>query len=214
LDRGLWTADRSINVSDQSTGRTAGRNAPRFGRDEQELLTAIVLLGLFLYLRFNLADFVTGRRGAGFVDPDFWPGLLIDFIIVMTLLYGFQVYRRRAAGLDPSEIPDVASRVATSEESASEALHEVAISGDLKRLVLGFFLLWLYIYSMTRIGFLPSTFLFSIVFLRFVGEKRPLVLAAIPVTIVGSILVVFTRLLVVPLPRGTGFFLELSTRFY
>ena len=201
-------------MSDQSTGRTAGRNAPRFGRNEQELLTAIVLLGLFLYLRFNLADLVTGRRGAGFVDPDFWPGLLIDFIIVMLLVYGFQVYRRRAAGLDPSEIPDVSSRVASDDESASEALHEVAVSGNLLRLLLGFFLLWLYIFSLAKIGFVPSTFIFSLVFLRFVGEKRLLVLAAIPVTIVGSILVVFTRLLVVPLPRGSGFFLELSTRFY
>jgi len=201
-------------VSDQSTGRTAGRNAPRFGRNEQELLTAIVLLGLFLYLRFNLADLVTGRRGAGFVDPDFWPGLLIDFSIVMSLIYVFQSYRRRAAGLDRSGIPDVTARVTPPDPVASEGLHEVAISGDLKRLLLGFFLLWLYIFSMTRVGFLPSTFIFSLVFLRFVGEKRPLVLAAIPVAIVGSILLVFTRLLVVPLPRGTGFFLELSTRFY
>jgi len=200
-------------VSDQSTGRTAGRNAPRFGRDEQELLTALVLIGIFLYLRFNLADLVIGRRGAGYVDADFWPGWLINIGILTSAIYGFQVWRRRSAGLDPSDVEDVASRV-ESVEKRGDALHEVAVSGNLARLLLGFLLLFLYIYSMPTIGFLPSTLLFSIVFLRFVGEKRPLVLAAIPLVIVGSILMVFTRLLVVPLPRGTGFFLELSTRFY
>jgi putative tricarboxylic transport membrane protein len=199
-------------VSEQHAGRTAGPRAPRFGRAEQELLTALVLLLGAVYFRLNIADFVTGRRGAGFVDPDFWPGWLLNVIIVSSAIYAFQAWRKRSESADASGIATVEERLAKDEPL--EGLHEVAVTGSIWRLLLGFAILWAYIYSMTRIGFLPSTFLFALTFLLFVGERRPLVLVAIPVTIVAAILGVFTRLLVVPLPRGTGFFLELSTFFY
>jgi putative tricarboxylic transport membrane protein len=200
-------------VSESHVGRTAGPRAPRFGRAEQELLTAIVLLAGSLYLRLNMGDFITGRRGAGYVDPDFWPGWLLNVIIVSSAVYALQAWRRRSSSADPSGVASVAERVSPHEEEI-EGLHEVAVSGSLVRLLLGFAILWAYVYSMTRIGFVPSTFVFSLVFLRFVGERRPLVLAVIPVTIVVAILGVFTRLLVVPLPRGSGIFLEFSTFFY
>jgi len=200
-------------VSEQHTGRTAGPRAPRFGRAEQELLTAVVLLLGSLYLRLNMGDFVTGRRGAGYVDPDFWPGWLLNVIIVSSAIYALQAWRKRSAGSDPSDVASVAERLAP-QDTDSEGLHKVTVSGSIPRLVLGFALLWGYIYSMTRVGFIPSTFVFSLLFLRFVGERRAAVLAAVPVTIVFAILGVFTRLLVVPLPRGSGFFLEISTFFY
>ena len=200
-------------MSEQHTGRTAGPRAPRFGRAEQELLTAVVLLLGSLYLRLNMGDFVTGRRGAGYVDPDFWPGWLLNVIIVSSAIYALQAWRKRSAGSDPSDVASVAERLAP-QDTDSEGLHKVTVSGSIPRLVLGFALLWGYIYSMTRVGFIPSTFVFSLLFLRFVGERRAAVLAAVPVTIVFAILGVFTRLLVVPLPRGSGFFLEISTFFY
>ena len=199
-------------MSEQHAGRTAGPRAPRFGRAEQELATALLILGIALYARLNIESFITGRRGAGFVDPDFWPGWLLNVIIVSAGFYALQSWRKRSAGSDPSGIATVKERIDAKDEV--EGLHEVAVSGSLVRLVLGFAILWAYIYSMTRVGFLPSTFVFSLVFLWFVGERRPVVLVAIPVTIVGAILGVFTRLLVVPLPRGTGVFLEFSTFFY
>lgn len=200
-------------MSEQHTGRTAGPRAPRFGRAEQEILTAVVLLLGSLYLRLNMGDFVTGRRGAGYVDPDFWPGWLLNVIIVSSAIYALQAWRKRSAGSDPSDVASVAERLAP-QDTDSEGLHKVTVSGSIPRLVLGFALLWGYIYSMTRVGFIPSTFVFSLLFLRFVGERRAAVLAAVPVTIVFAILGVFTRLLVVPLPRGSGFFLEISTFFY
>ena len=198
-------------MSESHVGRTAGPRAPRFGRAEQELLTAVVLLVGSLYLRLNIADFVTGLRGAGYVDSDFWPGWLLNVIIVTSALYTLQAWRKRSSATDASGVATASGRVAAPEV---KGLHEVAVSGSILKLVLGFAVLWAYVYGMTRIGFVPSTFLFSLVFLRFVGERRPLVLAIIPVTILVAILGVFTRLLVVPLPRGSGLFLEFSTFFY
>lgn len=203
-------------MSEQHTGRTAGPRAPRFGRAEQELLTGGVVLAIALYLRLNLEAHVVGRRGVGFVDPDFWPSWLLNFIVVTAAVYLFQTWRRRAAAAEPSGVATVTERLAEpagpSADSASP--DDAPMAGNLGRLLLGFGLLWSYIFAMTRIGFLPSTLLFAVIFLVFVGERRPLVIVAIPVTIAGSVLFVFTRLLVVPLPRGTGFFLELSTFFY
>ena len=200
-------------MSGPHIGRTAGPRAPRFGRAEQELLTAAVLLVGSLYFRLNIEQFVTGRRGAGYVDPDFWPGWLLNVIIVSSAFYLLQSWRKRSSSSDPSGVATASERVAAHEKEI-EGLHEVAVSGSIVRLLAGFGILWAYVFSMTRIGFIPSTFLFSLVFLRFVGERRPLVLAAIPVTILVAILGVFTRLLVVPLPRGSGIFLEFSTFFY
>jgi putative tricarboxylic transport membrane protein len=200
-------------VSEQHAGRTAGPRAPRFGRAEQELLTAVVLLLGALYLRLDIEGFVAGRRGAGFVDPDFWPGWLLNVIIASSAVYALQAWRKRSRSSDASDIATVSERISAQDEPV-EGLHQVAVSGSIWRLLLGFVILWAYIYSMTRIGFVPSTLLFAVAFLLFVGERRPLVLTLIPLTIVGAILGVFTRLLVVPLPRGTGFFLELSTFFY
>lgn len=203
-------------MSEHHTGRTAGPRAPRFGRAEQELLTGGIVLAVAVYLRLNLDTYIVGRRGAGYVDPDFWPSWLLNIIIATAAVYLFQTWRRRARGTESSGIATVAERVAdpSGQDDASDSLHEVTVSGNLGRLLMGFLLLWGYIFAMTRIGFVPSTLLFSLAFLGFVGERRPLVLVTIPVTIVGAILFVFTRLLVVPLPRGTGFFLELSTFFY
>lgn len=203
-------------MSESHVGRTAGPRAPRFGRAEQELVTAVVLLVGSLYLRLNITDFVTGRRGAGYVDPDFWPGWLLNVIIVSSALYTLQAWRKRSSATDASGVATASERVAAPGTAAPETkgLHEVAVSGSILKLVLGFVILWAYVYGMTRVGFVPSTFLFSLVFLRFVGERRPLMLAAIPVTILVAILGVFTRLLVVPLPRGNGIFLEFSTFFY
>jgi hypothetical protein len=67
---------------------------------------------------------------------------------------------------------------------------------------------------MRHVGFVPSTLVFSIVFLVFVGERRWKVIASFPILLLAALLYTFTRLLVVPLPRGSGFFLELSTYFY
>jgi hypothetical protein len=52
------------------------------------------------------------------------------------------------------------------------------------------------------------------VFLLFVGERRWWIVTGFPVVLLGALLFTFTRLLVVPLPRGTGVFLQFSTYFY
>lgn len=212
-----------------STGRDSdtGAGRPRFGKSEQEVVVGAVLLVAFLYLRLNLTGFVLGRRGAAYVDPDFWPGWLLNAAIVFALAYLVQmlmtVRRERSEAVsgpvalaeDADTAPAADGAVAAEGEEVEQAgVHTVAISKSTPKLFAGFALLWAYIYAMRFIGFVPSTFIFCIVFLLFVGERRWKPIALFPIGLTGVLIYIFTRLLVVPLPRGSGFFLDLSTYFY
>lgn len=206
-------------MSEQRTGQDgtdldAGPPPGRFGRKKQEIVVAAVILLGFLYLRINLVEHVRGRRGAAYLDPDFWPGLLLNAGIVLALVYlVLAVIRARRPDPDLPAVPKKPVEDAAVAEEEDHH-HDVALSGNPVALALGFLLLFGYIWSMTRIGFVPSTLLFSAGFLAFVGERRWYVITGFPVVLLGLMLYVFTRLLVVPLPRGRGFFVELSTYFY
>lgn len=203
-------------MSEQRTGSDGthqgdGQPPSRFGRKKQEIVVAAVLLIGFLYLRINLVEHVRGRRGAAYLDPDFWPGWLLNVGILLALVYlVLAVMRLRRAG-DP-DLPAAPRKPV--EDAEEDHHHDVKLSGNPVALLIGFLLLFGYIWGMTRIGFVPATLLFSAAFLFFVGERRWYVISAVPVVLLGLMLYVFTRLLVVPLPRGRGFFVELSTFFY
>jgi putative tricarboxylic transport membrane protein len=200
--------------------RDHGRTRPPFGRAEQEVVTAAVLLGVFAYLRYYLPVLIVGRRGGAYVDPDFWPGWLLNVALVFAAAYLVQsvrtVLRERAAANGAAARARTLARPAAPGEAEDEhtGLHEVALSGNLLKLTVGFALLWAYIFSLSIIGFVPSTAAFSVAFLLFLGERRPVAVVGFPVALLAVLLYVFTRLLVVPLPRGVGPFLEFSTYFY
>lgn len=201
-------------MSESQTGSDGNldvdRPRPRFGRKPQEIVVATVLLLGFLYLRVQLVEHVRGRRGAAYLDPDFWPGWLLNVGIVLALVYlVLAVIRARRQDPDPPAAPR-----RPVEDADEDHHHDVALSGNPVALAIGFLLLFGYIWGMTRIGFVPVTLLFAATFLFFVGERRWYVITGVPVVLLALMLYVFTRLLVVPLPRGRGVFVELSTYFY
>lgn len=192
------------------TGTEHSERPARFGRAKQEIVVAAVMLIGFLYLRIRIVEHVRGRRGAAYLDPDFWPGWLLNVGIVLALAYlVLAVMRARRHEVDAPAAPR--APVADADEDHH---HDVALSGNPVALLIGFLLLFGYIWGMTRIGFVPATLLFSAAFLVFVGERRWYVITGFPVVLLGLMLYVFTRLLVVPLPRGRGFFVDVSTFFY
>lgn len=226
-----------VGDEDRSVGR-------RFDRSRQEIMIAVVMLGVFVYLRLQIEDLVIGRRGAAFLDPDFWPGWLLNILILLAVIYLGQAIRR--AMRPPATEPPVESSVTADSEPAgmagelavdadagagadaeplapaseqhkdpeAEHVHETPARKNPLMLVVGFGLLFAFIWLMPRIGFIPSGLLFAVAFLLAVGERRWQIITSIPIVLMALVLYVFTRLLVVPLPRGRGFFLELSTYFY
>lgn len=91
---------------------------------------------------------------------------------------------------------------------------EVANTGGVGKLLGGIAVLAAFIYLLGPIGFVPAGFLFSVAFMLLVGERRWWVLLLFPVVALTVLLGIFTQLLVVSLPRGTGIFIDLSTYFY
>ncbi|HSK92126.1 MAG TPA: tripartite tricarboxylate transporter TctB family protein [Euzebyales bacterium] len=183
-----------------------------FSRAHQEVAVAALLLVTLVFLRVRLDSLITGRRGRTFIEPDFWPATLLTFGIVLSIIYlVLAVMRVRQVSADPQVEP--APRRDVPPDRHNLAAKDLA-TGSLGGLAGGFALLAGYIYLMTPIGFVPSTVLFCIVFLLFVGERRWYAIAGFTVIAVVALLGVFTRLLVVPLPRGTGVFLQFSTYLY
>jgi len=71
-----------------------------------------------------------------------------------------------------------------------------------------------YIFVMQGIGFALATFLYVLAFILVLGERRKWVLMISPVVVTALILVVFSRLIAMPLPKGMGFFADLSRFFF
>lgn len=209
-----------------------------------ELIVAIVLFLFFTGMRVFISSFMdlTVERWR-FVSPAVWPGwvLLIGVVLSAFLVYNAYVGLRKENGeVDEAEaeaetlsvedayeremalrakyqkegkILSVRELEALAEEQI-KATAEKATSKELLRLLMVLVVTFIYLYLIRTMGFITSTLIFSFVYLLLLKEKRPLVLAIAPIALVAVIWFVFTRLLVVPLPRGTGFFMLISNLFY
>jgi len=186
-----------------------GKKSPggfRWHSGYEEVVVAAVFLVGMLFFRLRLENFVFGRAGS-FLGPDFWPATLLTIgiglsavYLVLAVVWARRKQSHEAAGAGgPAEVADEP---------------ELAQQGSIWKLVGGFVLLGAYIYLLDPIGFVPATALFSVAFLLLVGERRWWVIVAFPVVAVTVLLGVFTQLLTVSLPRGTGFFVTLSTYLY
>ena len=228
----------------QDRGKDEAADRPergrRFGRPHQEILMGAVMLAVFIYMRIQLDGLVQGRRGAAYLDPDFWPGWLLNILILLVLIYLVQSIVRAvrspqvavtaqtlaedgepaavadeptadADGEAPAPAPAQPQEEGPSEDDATSAS---TARKNLVALMTGFALIFALIFLMPRLGFVPSAVLFAVAFLLTVGERRWYIIALVPTGLLALILYVFTRLLVVPLPRGQGVFLEFSTFFY
>ncbi|MBT9776912.1 hypothetical protein GPL15_10385 [Clostridium sp. MCC353] len=75
-------------------------------------------------------------------------------------------------------------------------------------------MLGLYVASMNYIGFAVSTFIFSFLNARLMGYKNYKVLAIFTVIFTVLVVLIFGKVFYVPLPRGLGFFRDLSYYVY
>lgn len=211
----------------------AGR---RWHQGWEEVIVAAVLLVGAIFFRVRIDAFVLGREGS-YLGPDFWPATLLTIGIVLSAIYLVLAVisaRRQSAEREveespaaPAEAPAAAERPAApiggatavsarqeADAGATTAPAEVANTGSVAKLIGGFLLLAAFIYLLGPIGFVPASFLFSVGFMLLVGERRWWVLLLFPVIAITVLLGIFTQLLVVSLPRGTGIFIDLSTYLY
>ena len=208
----------------------------------EEVLVAILLLGAFLFFFLRIDDFVIGRRGT-FLSPTFWPSVLLALGAIfsagylMHALLDLRNQRREGttqdadpAGTEPVGTEPAGATAATDSSAAEAGPSPVTVAKDhpvidededgrsrlhhIGKTVAGAALLALYIWLLGPIGFIPATFLFTLAFLILAGERRWWMLTAFPVGTTVVVVLVFTQLLTVALPRGRGIFVTLSTYLY
>lgn len=118
---------------------------------------------------------------------------------------------------EPAPPPAEAYRGDDIPDASSDDDHEAderATGIDVLKTVGGALLVALYIWLMRPIGFIPATVVFCVLFLLLVGERRWWMLLLFPIGASALVILVFTQLLTVALPRGSGIFLTLSTYLY
>jgi len=210
-------------------------------REYGEMIVAVVLFLFFTVMRVFIGSFMDlSVERWRFVSPAVWPGwvLLIGVVLSAFLIYNAYVGLRKKNEEEAEEAETISAEDAYAREMALrakfqkegkilsvrelealadeqiKATAEKATSKELLRLLSVLVVTFIYLYLIRIMGFITSTLIFSFVYLLLLKEKRPLVLAIAPAALVAVIWFVFTRLLVVPLPRGTGFFMSISNLFY
>ncbi len=204
-----------------------------------ELIVAVVIFLFFLGMRLFISSFMDlSVERWRFVSPAFWPGWVLVIGIVLSAFYVYNAYQDlkkangdqeqddlnglsdydremalRAKYQKDGKVLSVKEIEALADEQI-KASEEKATSKELLRLITILVVTFIYLYVIRIMGFITSTLIFSFAYLLLLKEKRPLVLIIAPLALVAVIWFVFTRLLVVPLPRGTGFFMMISNFFY
>ncbi|HLR97642.1 MAG TPA: tripartite tricarboxylate transporter TctB family protein [Jiangellaceae bacterium] len=201
-----------------SDDRASTRAPRRWRRSYEEVIVAAVLLAGAIVLRLNIDDLVRGREG-NYIGPAFWPGILLTIGIVLSAIYLVLTViwaRREDRGHEHEPQPAPGAELAAEAPAAGDSADEdLTHHGSVAKTVVGAILLTGYIYLMTGpMGFAPATVLFTAAFLLLAGERRWYVLVLVPIVAVAVVILVFTQMLSVALPRGTGFLLVLSTYLY
>ena len=167
-------------------------------RPFSEVILLLVLFGATLWLRLSLSDLIVVRRTQAWINigPDAWPRFLIDAaLLCLVLLIVYAVMELR-------------QKLATGQQ-------EDGVTGaELIRWISIIALIVVYIWSLRYTGFLLSTYIFGVIYCIVTGLQRPREFLGLPAAFIITALLLFTKLLSVPLPRGVGVFRSASYYVY
>lgn len=152
---------------------------------------AVIAMGAVYFLVESFRFKVPGIGGK--LGPGFWPQMILISLIVLCgyLIGGYLLQKRGAA-------------------------NEKARGFDLKeyRYLLVLALMIAYFLAMPQIGFILATPLFMAAFMLLLGEKSKGWIIGVSLGLTVVVVILFTKAMYVPLPRGKGIFLQFSHLFY
>lgn len=155
---------------------------------------AVFVFFLFMLIHaFSLHEI----RRFGEVGSGFWPLLILSSATILSFILLIKEWRLKGGEKE--------GRLGEKEEDFGKNRLKVFLS---------ILCLLFYVIGMPFIGFILSTFIFILIFIFVLGERRKWRLMLSPLLVTGLIVLVFGKLITIPLPKGVGFFAAFSRLFY
>lgn len=167
-----------------------------------EIIGNVVIISFFIFMLANSFKLQEIRR-FGEMGSGFWPILILSAAVVLSAvllissLVGYLKAKRQSSG-EPLLSPEAAKGLRLRR----------------KKIALSSILLLLYIIIMPWIGFGLSTLLYVPAFILALGERRKLVLILSPLLVTVFVILIFSRFIAIPFPKGVGIFAAFSRLFY
>ncbi len=167
-----------------------------------EIIGNVVIVSFFIFMLANSLK-LQGIRRFGEMGSGFWPILILSAAVILSAvllissLVGYLKAKRQVSGEPP-----------LSAETAE------GLKVRRKKIALSVILLLLYIVVMPWIGFGLSTLLYVPAFILVLGERRKLVLILSPLLVTVFVILIFSRFIAIPFPKGVGMFAAFSRLFY
>ena len=159
-----------------------------------------VILVFFLFLLLQSLKLQEVRR-FGELGSGFWPILILGLGSLLSAILLFSSWMKRKGKEKEAEESDSPDSIASRKRARKIVIvSSVATLG--------------YIFAMQWIGFALATLFYVLAFIVILGERRRWVLVFSPVLVTVFILVVFSKFIAIPFPKGIGFFAELSRFFF
>ena len=157
-----------------------------------ELAFSLLIFVVALFLFWETGSFAKPETTMG---PSFWPRIVLGVIIVLAGIASagtIQAIARRGGWREPLMTMD-----------RSKVRFFVAAGLGVA-----------YLFLMPLVGFIFATPVFMIAFMLLLGEKSVGWMLGVSVAMTAVIVVLFTKAMYVPLPRGEGLFRQFSLLFY
>lgn len=161
-----------------------------------ELIFSLLILAASLFLYWVTGSFGTGTTLQGAqMGPAFWPRLLLGALIILSAVVSVGKIRTIAR-----------------EKAWGESL--LTMDRGKVRFFTAIGLCVAYLTLLPILGFIAITPIFMIAFMLLLGEKSPGWILGVSVGMTAIIVILFTKAMYVPLPRGIWLFREFSLLFY
>ncbi len=167
-----------------------------------EIIANVMIIVFFIFMLIHSFK-LHGIRRFGEMGSGFWPILILStatllsmILLISTLIKYLNEKKKTSVGVSVSH----------------EAL--VDLKNRRRKFVLSVILLFIYVVIMPWIGFVLSTLIYLLAFIIALEERRKYVLAISPILVTALIVIIFTKVIVIPFPRGVGIFAAFSRLIY
>jgi len=167
-----------------------------------EILANVVIIAFFIFMLINSFK-LHGIKRFGEMGSGFWPMLTLSMATLLSIIL-----------LVSTLINYLKEKKKTSVEVSVSKETLVDRKSRRKKFVLSVILLFIYVVIMPWIGFVLSTLIYLLAFILALEERRKYVLAISPILVTALIVIIFTKVIVIPFPRGVGIFAAFSRLIY